>query len=1130
MINNIHQPIAKRTRNQWYHANSSARKQSRKTETRDNWIEKKASKTANQKGAESSHRPVNTGKHTYFLYSDDEEADDHTTKKSSADAEKVTKGKEKVDFVTVKKEEGDMEESGEDIQENVTTSSLESTEYESLISSSESESDDSDDSDFTLENKFETKKKDFERSDKEKEQDDSDVLFSPTDELRDDYVHEKQAAKRKEKVPSVTIKEEESDTEDDEVLQKNLIVISSDSTEDDEDESLSSSERESHDSNDSGFSLKHEMPHQSATNNPSLTRSDKEKVGSETVDQKVKGLAVNTMDESSDTSADEKQNANPITHKKSKKGTAVNTTNMEKTDQKPMDESSDTSVDEKQNANLIKHKKSDKGPAVNTTNMEKTDKKPMDESSDTSVEEKQNADPIKQEKYEKCRQRDDVEATLDSIISDEDVEDKKEDYCIPYKFRFYDSEDESTNQNTDEWGAEALFQEMDFSLTCEEVGSSTTPKVKNTETDDYYDDVDPCERGDHGDSYFDEQIGLRCYQCGAVLLESRYVIPKLATYAPGSSRRRRSLNEQHSNSQEGLFSMGLGSNPIEICKQTKGTVWELVPASIQARMYPHQQEGFEFLWKNLAETIELSSLHTLNPRGGGGDGGGCIISHAPGTGKTFLTIVFMESFLKKFPKCCPVIVAPASMLLTWEEEFKKWEVGFSFINLHNTEPLRKEVIISGSRHNKDLIRAMKIRYWVKGRSVLGLSYHLYKKLAGDSENQNKNDERIKTLLLDKPGLVVLDEGHTPRNERSNIWKEILKLETKNRVILSGTPFQNNFRELFNTMRIVRPEIAKSIQKETFYVDMINSKNMMKSDRRSSSGDIEKLKEIISPFVHVHKGHILESKLPGLKQCVILLNPPPFQRSFIVNLGKSASTLEYDHKVALVSVHPSLILHCLLSEKEEKVINKQKLEEVRLEPKFGVKTRFVMELIRLSLSLDEKVLIFTQYIHPSDLLQDQIAGAFGWAVGKEITRIKGKTNQTHRQTIINAFNNPKSELKVLLAATKCCSEGIHLIGGSRVVLLDVVWNPSVEKQAISRAYRLGQKKVVYTYHLMTDGTTEEEKYDRQVEKGRVAEMVFSSASVAGGEAKKKVIVDDEILQQMVDHKELEDIFKKIRYLQ
>ncbi|GJV74027.1 SNF2 domain-containing protein CLASSY 3 [Tanacetum coccineum] len=190
-------------------------------------------------------------------------------------------------------------------------------------------------------------------------------------------------------------------------------------------------------------------------------------------------------------------------------------------------------------------------------------------------------------------------------------------------------------------------------------------------------------------------------------------------------------------------------------------------------------------------------------------------------------------------------------------------------------------------------------------------------------------------------------------------------------------------------------------------------------------------------------------------------------------GDLHKTFEYEHKVALVSVHPSLILHSSLSKKDDNLMNKQELKKVRLCPDVSVKMKFAIELIRLSVSLNEKVFIFSQYIQPLKLLNELITHIFAWNVGKEVMMLKGGLHQKDRQMIINEFNDPNSKAKVLLASTKTCSEGIHLVGASCVVLLDVDWNRAIEKQAINRAYRLGQKKVV--------------------EKGRLAEMVFSSSS-------------------------------------
>lgn len=569
-------------------------------------------------------------------------------------------------------------------------------------------------------------------------------------------------------------------------------------------------------------------------------------------------------------------------------------------------------------------------------------------------------------------------------------------------------------------------------------------------------------------------------------------------------------------------------------------------------MYEHQQEGFEFLWKNLAGSINLEELKSTDP----GGVGGCIISHAPGTGKTRLTIVFVESYLKLFPNCRPVIIAPASMLLTWEEEFRKWNVEFPFLNLNNLEVLGKEnktalgLLDGANRRNKDAIRWVKIYSWDKGRSILGISYSLFEKLTGEKNLQEKTigkgkivtiDNKMKALrkiLLEKPELVVLDEGHTPRNQRSNIWNALLKLHTERRVILSGTPFQNNFAELFNTLRIVRPAIANVLAHEKTFSEMITSRRM--SSGRNYKGEnyqsnltpevvdraVEKLKISMSPFVHVHKGTILKQSLPGLRDCVILLKPPALQKSLIEKLEGSPSTFEFEHKVALISVHPYLFQHSDLTEEQRTGIDLDAVEASKLNPNEGVKTKFILEFVRLTTAMNEKVLIFSQYILPLELIKEQLKEFLKWDDGKQILQMQGRLDQKQRQVLINVFNDPHSESRVMLASTRCCSEGISLVGASRVILLDVVWNPSVERQAICRAYRIGQKKFVYTYHLMTSGTSEADKYCRQAEKERLSELVFSSSNESNDQANPSLGIEDRILEEMVVHEKLKEMFEKI----
>jgi len=593
----------------------------------------------------------------------------------------------------------------------------------------------------------------------------------------------------------------------------------------------------------------------------------------------------------------------------------------------------------------------------------------------------------------------------------------------------------------------------------------------------------------------------------------------------------------------------------------EGTVWDLIP-DVKEKLYPHQQEGFEFIWKNLAGNIALQKLKNTDPR----REGGCIISHAPGTGKTRLTIEFLKAYLKVFPRCLPIIVAPASLLLTWEYEFKKWDIGVPFHNLNNLELSGKEhgdaVNLhnwSNARSSKDTTRMVKLISWYKESSILGISYSLYEKLAGGGGESDDEDEKkrkqarggqsknkkkkkyasaekrrenpyMRKVLLEAPGLLVFDEGHTPRNEKSLLWNMLLEIQTNKRIILSGTPFQNNFMELYNTLSLMKPSFPNTISLElkSFCQKPERKKTLKKSSWELVSGNssddkIKQLKLLMDPFVHVHKGAILQKKLPGLKNCLLTLKPDSFQKQTLESIKSSHNIFISEPKLTMASVHPSLLLECKLLEEEESVLDKDRLEKLRLNPNGGVKTKFLVEFVRLCDAFNEKVLVFSELLGPLRLIKDQLSSSLNWT-DKEILYMDGVVRLKEKQELIHNFNDANCQAKILLASTKACSEGISLVGASRVVLLDVVWNPSVERQAVSRAYRIGQKRVVYTYHLLTEGTTEHQKYFKQAEKERLSELVFSDKHVDNDESKSCAVdFEDKVLDLMLQHEKLKGMF-------
>ncbi|VVA98463.1 unnamed protein product [Arabis nemorensis] len=689
----------------------------------------------------------------------------------------------------------------------------------------------------------------------------------------------------------------------------------------------------------------------------------------------------------------------------------------------------------------------------------------------------------------------------------------------PLNLRFGCEVPEPIEKTEEEKEIDRLWEDMALALKLEGLHSSTP--AKNADV--------PCIKGKH-DFVLDEEIGLKCRHCSYVVVEIKDISPAMDQYRANVSDKNKCSDRKGDTLPSRLdFETSDHSSYAASFNNTEGTVWQYIPG-VKDTLYPHQQEGFEFIWKNIAGTSKLDELKSSEAR----ESGGCIISHSPGTGKTRLTIVFLQSYLERFPDSHPVVIAPASLLLTWEEEFRKWNAKIPFYNMGNLEfsGLENQSAVSllkgnkSHRSNKRSIRMVKLYSWRNKKSILGVSYHLFEMLAGGKHA--KEMEEFRRMLLELPGLLVLDEGHTPRNQNSCIWKVLSEVRTEKRIILSGTPFQNNFKELSNVLCLARPAYTDSISSRL--QDLSKWSEERNNGRCYEEIGIVELRAMIAPFVHVYKGNILRERLPGLKDCVVVLNPPHIQKKILARID-SQNTFELEHKLSAVSVHPSLYLDCNPTKREQLLIGPttlKTLESLRLNSKEGVKTRFLIDFIRFSEAVKEKVLVFSQYIDTLKLIRDQLSVVFGWKEGEEILFMHGQLELRDRQHLINNFNKPDSESKVLLASTKACSEGINLVGASRVILLDVVWNPSVERQAISRAYRIGQKRIVYTYHLMVKGTSEWDKYCKQTKKHHISELVFSSTNEKDVLINKEVVSEDRILDEMIQHEKLKDMFEKILY--
>ncbi|XP_050209974.1 SNF2 domain-containing protein CLASSY 2-like [Mercurialis annua] len=646
----------------------------------------------------------------------------------------------------------------------------------------------------------------------------------------------------------------------------------------------------------------------------------------------------------------------------------------------------------------------------------------------------------------------------------------------------------------------------------------------------------------------DEEIGILCHLCGFVSTEVKFVSAPFAENV-GWAAERRSFTEEDSvkpTQDDGLniFDKFVSVGEDVSLPEDNNTAWALIP-DLRMKLHVHQKKAFEFLWKNVAGSIIPAEMENTSKKIGG-----CVVSHTPGAGKTFLIIAFLTSYLKLFPGKRPLVLAPKTTLYTWYKEFIKWKIPVPVHLIHGRKSyhnFRDKTVAfrGGPKPSQDVMHVLdcleKIQKWHAQPSVLVMGYTSFLTLMRED---SKFDHRIylAKVLRESPGLLILDEGHNPRSTKSRLRKVLMKVQTDLRILLSGTVFQNNFCEYFNTLCLARPKFIREVLKaldpkfkrkkkgeekarhllesraRKFFLDNIARKIDNTDDPDERMEGINMLRKITSGFIDVYEGGPADG-LPGLQIYTILMNSTDIQHEILVKLHKIMATyhgypLELELLITLAAIHPWLI-------KTSNCVNKffsgdelDQIEKLKYDFKKGSKVMFVLNLV-YRIVKKEKVLIFCHNIAPINTFVGLFENVFRWQKGREIMVLTGDLELFERGKIIDKFEEPGSPSRVLLASITACAEGISLTAASRVILLDSEWNPSKTKQAIARAFRPGQQKVVYVYQLLATGTLEEDKYSRTTWKEWVSSMIFSEAFVEDPSRWQAEKIEDDVLREMVE---------------
>lgn len=582
----------------------------------------------------------------------------------------------------------------------------------------------------------------------------------------------------------------------------------------------------------------------------------------------------------------------------------------------------------------------------------------------------------------------------------------------------------------------------------------------------------------------------------------------------------------------------------EPISEENDNVWALIP-ELRKKLLFHQKKAFEFLWKNIAGSMEPALMEKKSKKNGG-----CVISHTPGAGKTFLIIAFLVSYLKLFPGKRPLVLAPKTTLYTWYKEFIKWKIPIPVYLIHGRRTYRvfrnKSVTYTrGPKPTDDVMHVLdcleKIQKWHAQPSVLVMGYASFLTLMRE-DSKFVHRRFMAQVLRESPGLLVLDEGHNPRSTKSRLRKGLMKVETDLRILLSGTLFQNNFCEYFNTLCLARPKFVNEVLKaldpkyrrkkkalkdkarhlmearaRKLFLDKIAKKIDSNEGEDQRIEGLNKLRKITNRFIDVYEGGNSDT-LPGLQIYTLLMNTTDIQQMILDRLQQIMAKykgypLELELLITLGSIHPWLIKTAACADKFFSSQELMELEQYKYDLHKGSKVKFVLNLV-YRVTRKEKVLIFCHNIAPVRLFLELFERVFHWERGREVLVLTGDLELFERGKVMDKFEEPGGASKVLLASITACAEGISLTAASRVILLDSEWNPSKTKQAIARAFRPGQQKVVYVYQLLATGTLEEDKYRRTTWKEWVSSMIFSEAFVEDPSRWQAEKIEDDILREMV----------------
>ncbi|KAL1899863.1 hypothetical protein Sste5346_002729 [Sporothrix stenoceras] len=518
----------------------------------------------------------------------------------------------------------------------------------------------------------------------------------------------------------------------------------------------------------------------------------------------------------------------------------------------------------------------------------------------------------------------------------------------------------------------------------------------------------------------------------------------------------------------------------------------------RGKLMPYQMEGLNWLLLNYYK------------------GKSVVLADEMGLGKTVQVIALLATLVLETPRCWPfLVVVPNSTCGNWRREIKNWAPDLRVVSYH------------GGRVSQSM--AYKYELFPDGTQTMRAHVVI---MSYDSAQ----DDNTRRLFHNAhwAGLIV-DEGQRLKNDQNLLYLALRAMRISFRLLLTGTPLQNNKRELFNLLQ---------------FID--SSNNATELDKTYSTITAENLPELhklIRPyFLRRTKAEVLKF-LPPMAQIIVPVSMTVVQEKLCKSImAKNPQLIRSIFSETQVKATERGSLNNILMQLRKCLchpfVYSQAIEDKNVEPEQMhrnlIEASSKLLLLKIMLpKLKERghrVLIFSQFLNQLDIIED-----FLHISGLTYMRLDGSISSLEKQKRIDAYNAPDSDLFAFLLSTRAGGVGINLATADTVIVLDPDFNPHQDIQAFSRAHRIGQKKKVLCFQFMTKDSVEEkimqigrskmaldhaliETMDAEDDAGNDLESILrhgAEALFSEEAAQNRIVYDNASVDKLLDRSQVEN---------